>query len=173
MYQYVPIHTEQWNDINSIYWYVLVHTATCFIFCAFKKKCKKVLNPRSSAYFLKNLPLHHGSTDLNAGYFLCFYQCIYYLQWPPVSAREITSSTMSKVQDVTPSSWARSIRQFHDQHSWVAWIHAAGETYLGALCARIVTCSGQYFLIVCMVSKSRLPGSVVMLTTKPCLKNSE
>ncbi len=101
-YQYVPVHTEQWNDINSIYWYVLVHTGECTnlyipvrtrtyayspFFCAFKKKCKRVLNPRSSAYFSKNLPLHHGSTDLNAGYLLCCHWCIYYLQRPPVSAR--------------------------------------------------------------------------------------
>jgi hypothetical protein len=26
-YKYVPVHTEQWHGINSIYWYVLVHTS--------------------------------------------------------------------------------------------------------------------------------------------------
>jgi hypothetical protein len=57
-----------------------------------------------------------------------------------LAAGELTYSTMAKVRDVTP--WARTIWQFNDQHSWVAWIHAAGEAYRGALCARTVTCSG-------------------------------
>jgi hypothetical protein len=121
-YQYVRVHTAMYWHIliyayipvqTRMYAYVRVHTRTEQLECI-QKKCKQISNPRSSAYFSQSVPLHYGSTDLNAGYMLGCHQCIYFLPLPSVS-------TMAKVQDVT--RWARNIRQFNDQHTWTQLSH--------------------------------------------------
>ena len=158
-YQYVPVHTEYWHDINSIYWYVLVHTGECtnlYVpvrtrtyaysqFSVLSKKRQKGLEPAIFCILLAELtptlweyrPQRRIFDVLSSRYILptmatCLCKRVNFL--------------MSNVQDVTLSSWEHNIQQFHDQRRWVAWIHPAGETYLGALCARIVICSGQYFV---------------------------
>ncbi len=59
MYLYILVHTGS-------YWYIRVHTSTYqFIPMLIKvqKKCKRALNPRSSAYCSHAFPLHCKSTD--------------------------------------------------------------------------------------------------------------
>jgi len=107
MYQYILVCTRINWIMNMSWMYKYVYTSTYEYICvqsvlyAFKKKCKQVSNPWSSAYFSQNVPLHYGSTDLNAGYMLCCHQCIYSLPLPSVSTMSQQKCKMSHVGHAT------------------------------------------------------------------------
>ena len=113
------------NVQSRIYQYVRVHTRTVR-FVRVKKKVQTGLEPVIFCILLAERtpalreyrPQRRIYAVLSSMYiFLAIAICL--------------NNVSAKVQDVT--CWARNIRQFNDQHtshSGVAWIHAAGETYL-------------------------------------------
>ena len=146
MYKYILLHARFIELCSVIYQYILACTSTYAYksqqSVLFQKKKVAVRSwTRDHLHTFAELTPTLLDTDLNAGMNdMSLSRYIYIVSVTRlVSDCLCTWCLMTKRQRLSSSATAI-------EHSWVAWIHAVGETYLWALCAKTVTCSGQCYL---------------------------